>query len=400
MFVKDNAPGYEYAWVNYACCGLVMAGLLAGNAYPTGAEGLIADYAPTAARVFHGASLSGGQPGWLSLVLAPFLVSNWVTGLLSLMVLWQFGDNIEYICGRPRYVLFYIAAGVAGVLLQLVFTSGGDVPVTGGHAAAAATALAYLICFPRARLTMLVYIRPYSLDHALAGDWGYNLRNISAFWYIASLFGTGLLWSFLIVSVHAYADSWCIQYFLGTLAGGLAGFALLFPLELPGRRPGRDAATSSDELTLPYLGDEGDYGDGEVRGAPSLGAEVARLRRGSAGERHRLMLAAQDHFEDRYADGMIERGELHEAYLHCHDMLGLAQRASDDRRIRGYRRLLSRLEGLHQQQQALLTVRRSAPHEDHPDSVRWQAAIDAAHGDGTPADPHGFSGTPRGTRRR
>jgi membrane associated rhomboid family serine protease len=70
--------------------------------------------------------------------------------------LWIYGDNVEDVLGRWRYLLFYLACGVAAGLVQIAANPYSRVPIVGASGAIAGVMGAYLIKYPRARVEMLV----------------------------------------------------------------------------------------------------------------------------------------------------------------------------------------------------------------------------------------------------
>jgi membrane associated rhomboid family serine protease len=93
-----------------------------------------------------------------TLVTSQFLHAGWLHLLGNMLYLWIFGNNIEDRFGRIRFLLFYLAGGVAAGLTQLAIDPTSDVPMVGASGAIAATLGAYLVLFPRARITSLVFL--------------------------------------------------------------------------------------------------------------------------------------------------------------------------------------------------------------------------------------------------
>jgi membrane associated rhomboid family serine protease len=94
----------------------------------------------------------------LTLVTSQFLHGGWLHLLGNLLFLWIFGNNIEDRFGRLRFLLFYLTGGVVAGLCQVVITPTSDVPTIGASGAIAATLGAYIVLFPRARVTSLVFL--------------------------------------------------------------------------------------------------------------------------------------------------------------------------------------------------------------------------------------------------
>ena len=98
-----------------------------------------------------------GQPV-AGLVTSQFLHGGWLHILGNMLYLWIFGNNIEDRLGRVWFLFFYLAGGIAAALAQVAIDPTSDVPMVGASGAIAATLGAYLILYPRARITSLVFL--------------------------------------------------------------------------------------------------------------------------------------------------------------------------------------------------------------------------------------------------
>ncbi len=82
----------------------------------------------------------------------------------NMLFLWIFGNNVEDVLGRARFLLFYLACGIAAALAQVSVAAMGDdraallVPMVGASGAIAGILAAYMVLFPRARVLTLVPI--------------------------------------------------------------------------------------------------------------------------------------------------------------------------------------------------------------------------------------------------
>jgi membrane associated rhomboid family serine protease len=82
----------------------------------------------------------------------------------NMLFLWIFGNNVEDVLGRTRFLAFYLACGVAAALAQVAVTvASGDpasllVPMVGASGAIAGVLAAYMVLFPRARVLTLIPI--------------------------------------------------------------------------------------------------------------------------------------------------------------------------------------------------------------------------------------------------
>jgi membrane associated rhomboid family serine protease len=94
----------------------------------------------------------------LTLITSQFLHGGWLHLLGNMLFLWIFGNNVEDRLGRFRFLLFYLVGGVVAGLAQVVIDPGSTIPMVGASGAIAATLGAYLVLFPRARITSLVFL--------------------------------------------------------------------------------------------------------------------------------------------------------------------------------------------------------------------------------------------------
>lgn len=97
------------------------------------------------------------DPGELLTPLtAMFLHGGWGHLLGNMLYLYIFGNNVEDMLGRGRYLLFYLMCGVLSFFVQVVFQSNSMVPNVGASGAIAGVLGAYFLLFPRARILTLV----------------------------------------------------------------------------------------------------------------------------------------------------------------------------------------------------------------------------------------------------
>jgi membrane associated rhomboid family serine protease len=107
------------------------------------------------------AALRSGAYG--SLEAATLLTSQFLHGSLlhiggNMLYLWIFGNNIEDRFGRLRFLAFYLVGGVVAGLAQVAIDPDSTIPTIGASGAIAATLGAYLVLFPRARVTTAIFL--------------------------------------------------------------------------------------------------------------------------------------------------------------------------------------------------------------------------------------------------
>ncbi|MBM3797999.1 MAG: rhomboid family intramembrane serine protease [Acidobacteria bacterium] len=93
-----------------------------------------------------------------SLLTSMFLHGGWMHLIGNIWFLWIYGDNVEDLLGRWRYVLFYLACAVVSALVHLMFNLGSRIPTIGASGAIAGVMGAYLITYPHARIVTLLPI--------------------------------------------------------------------------------------------------------------------------------------------------------------------------------------------------------------------------------------------------
>ena len=91
-----------------------------------------------------------------SLFTSMFLHGGWLHLIGNMWFLWIYGDNVEDILGRPKYILFYLGCGLAAALTHIAFNTGSRIPTIGASGAIAGVMGAYMVKFPRARIVTLV----------------------------------------------------------------------------------------------------------------------------------------------------------------------------------------------------------------------------------------------------
>ena len=87
-----------------------------------------------------------------------FLHGSWMHLLGNMWFLWLFGNNVEDSMGRARYLVFYLACGIAAALLQVFANSRSVIPMVGASGAISGVMGAYLVLYPRVRVHCLIFL--------------------------------------------------------------------------------------------------------------------------------------------------------------------------------------------------------------------------------------------------
>jgi membrane associated rhomboid family serine protease len=103
-----------------------------------------------------------------------FLHASWLHILGNMLFLFIFGNNVEDVMGRVRYLVFYLASGFAAALSQAWVTlhwagvHAASVPNVGASGAIAGVLGAYFVLLPRARVVTLLFgFLPWRLSAAV-----------------------------------------------------------------------------------------------------------------------------------------------------------------------------------------------------------------------------------------
>ena len=113
---------------------------------------------------------------WTTILTAMFMHGSWSHILGNMVFLWAFGPEIEDAMNPFRYLVFYLAGGLAAMLGQVALTPSSTVPTLGASGAIAAVMGAFLVTYPRdqikAVLIIFVFVRVTFIPAiALIGLW-------------------------------------------------------------------------------------------------------------------------------------------------------------------------------------------------------------------------------------
>lgn len=152
--IRDQNPTGRVPYVTYALIAANVVAffshwiLLVGEA---AASQVYLDYAMFPLMISHGEHL-------YTLVTSMFMHGSFMHIAGNMLFLYIFGDNMEEQFGRVRYLLFYLASGVAAALLQVLAEPLSSVPMVGASGAIAGVMGGYLLLFPKARVDILLIL--------------------------------------------------------------------------------------------------------------------------------------------------------------------------------------------------------------------------------------------------
>ena len=101
------------------------------------------------------------EPAWLTIFTSMFMHGGWMHLLGNMLYLWIFGNNIEDLLGRFRFIVFYFVCGLAAAALQLTMSLAPQaqaIPMLGASGAIAGVLGGYFVKYPTARVRTLIFL--------------------------------------------------------------------------------------------------------------------------------------------------------------------------------------------------------------------------------------------------
>jgi len=159
--LKDDNPVDRTPVVTYALIATNVAAFVWQLGVGIDVSALRGGAIPYEILTFSDIELPAIAPPPLTIFTSMFLHGGFVHIASNLLFLWIFGNNVEDALGRRRFLVFYLATGVAAALAQTVAAAAsGDalVPMVGASGAIAGVLAAYMTLFPHARVLALIII--------------------------------------------------------------------------------------------------------------------------------------------------------------------------------------------------------------------------------------------------
>ena len=127
---------------------------------------------------------------YITLLTSMFMHGGWMHLLGNMLFLWIFGDNLEHVMGRVRYLIFYLVTGLAASLAHVIatFTFGDNpyIPSLGASGAISGVLGGYLVLFPRRQVRVILLRMLTSVPAIVAIGLWFVLQLIQAFGVIAA----------------------------------------------------------------------------------------------------------------------------------------------------------------------------------------------------------------------
>jgi len=93
---------------------------------------------------------------YLTIFTSMFMHGSIIHLLGNMLFLWIFGNNVEEYLGRVNFIIFYLICGISAAFTQIFFNPNSTMPMVGASGAIAGVLGAYLLLYPRARVTTVI----------------------------------------------------------------------------------------------------------------------------------------------------------------------------------------------------------------------------------------------------
>ena len=171
--IRDDQPRVTTPLVTYFLIALNVAAYISKLSLSDRAQTLLM-YQFGVVPQFVERALHGALPIAAAIVpmfTSMFLHANFWHIVGNMWVLWIFGDNIEDYLGHTRYLLLYLASGIAAAILHVLFNQGSHIPTVGASGAIAGVMGAYFLLYPRARVLTWVFVFVWLPAWVVLGYW-------------------------------------------------------------------------------------------------------------------------------------------------------------------------------------------------------------------------------------
>lgn len=96
--------------------------------------------------------------GTPTIISSMFLHGGFLHLAGNMLYLWIFGNNIEDVLGKFRFVLFYLVCGAIAAFCHVASNTGSHIPMIGASGAIAGILGGYIVLFPQAKVKTLIFL--------------------------------------------------------------------------------------------------------------------------------------------------------------------------------------------------------------------------------------------------
>ncbi len=105
-----------------------------------------------------GPDITSPIPTWGTVFTSMFMHGGLLHIVANMLFLYGFGDKLEQRLGHIKYLIFYLAAGVAAVWAQVATDLDSNIPLIGASGAISGVVGAYVVAFPYRNTVALVFM--------------------------------------------------------------------------------------------------------------------------------------------------------------------------------------------------------------------------------------------------
>jgi membrane associated rhomboid family serine protease len=200
-----------------------------------------------------------GLAPWAKILTSMFLHGGWFHLLGNMLYLWIFGNNVEDVLGRGRYLVLYLACGIVAALSQAFASPASHIPMVGASGAIAGVLGAYLLLHPGANVRCFVWILIF-----------FRIVNVPAWMMLGLWFAMQLASGLMAAPGRPGVAFWA---HVGGFVAGLVLVTVLRPSGVPMLQPPRSQAFAVAR-PAPFAG----YGASRRGSVPQAGHRFTRSR--------------------------------------------------------------------------------------------------------------------------
>jgi len=93
---------------------------------------------------------------YLTLITSMFMHGGFMHLIGNMLYMWIFADNIEDDLGKVKFILFYLASGVAAAMTQVYLNLNSTIPMVGASGAISGVLGAYMVRYPKNKVLVLI----------------------------------------------------------------------------------------------------------------------------------------------------------------------------------------------------------------------------------------------------
>jgi membrane associated rhomboid family serine protease len=166
--LKDHNPTARTPVVTIALVAANIAAFVYELTLGRALGGFVAAYGAVPYEITHVVDLVGSGYGPiehtagppfipLTLVTSMFIHGSFMHVFGNMLYLWIFGNNVEDLMGRVKFIVFYFGCGIVAALAHILTDPASTMPMVGASGAVAGVLGAYVVAFPRARVLTAVF---------------------------------------------------------------------------------------------------------------------------------------------------------------------------------------------------------------------------------------------------